>query len=62
MAYSTEGLPKTYLLNGKRYRLHSSWLAYNNASWEAEKLRSEGWKTTIVKILGLHIVYKRREE
>lgn len=56
MAY----LPKTKVFDGKRYRLHDDHLKLDTAEWEAGKLRSKDWSVRIVKMLGLHGVYKRR--
>ena len=56
MAY----LPKTRIIDSKRYRLHDDYLKRGTANWEADKLRSEGWNVRIVRLLSLYGVYKRR--
>lgn len=53
-------LPKTRIFRGKRYRLHESYLKYYQAEMEVRKLKGKGWKAGIWKVLGLHVVYKRR--
>ena len=60
MDYNKEGLPKTKMFFGENYRLHDSYLNYDEARWQLGKLRSDGWKAWMAKVLGLFAVYKRR--
>jgi hypothetical protein len=53
-------LPKTRTFNNKRFRLHGDYLTLSKAEWEANKLRSKGWKVRVIKLFGLYGVYKRR--
>ena len=53
-------LPKTRIIDGKRYRLYDDYLKKGTADWEASKLRSKDWDVRVVKLLGLYGVYRRR--
>lgn len=53
-------LPKTRVFKGERFRLYNDYLKRGTAEWEAGKLRSKGWRTKVIRLLGLYGVYKRR--
>lgn len=53
-------LPKTMKFSGVVYRLHDDYLKRSTADWEAAKLRSDGWRARVIKLVGLYGVYKRR--
>jgi len=55
-------LPRTRVVDGKRYSLHNDYLKREQAEWDANKLRNKGWTTRMFKILGLYAIYKRRSE
>ena len=55
-------LPRTRVVDGKRYQLHSDYLKREQAEWDASKLRQKGWRTRMFKMLGLYAIYKRRPE
>jgi hypothetical protein len=59
--YTREGLPRTQNVDGKQYRFHDSYLRRSDATWNANKLRSNGWYVRTYKILGLYVLYKRKK-
>lgn len=55
-----EIIGRTRIIEGKRYKLHDSYLNRSKAVLDGSGLRAQGWNIRLVKVLGLWAVYKRR--
>jgi hypothetical protein len=53
-------LPRTRVIEGKRYSLHDDYLKRDDAKWNATKLKGKGYRVRTIRLMGLYGLYKRK--